>query len=361
MSKIVPVIMSGGSGTRLWPLSRTAHPKQLHALVSEMSMVQETVKRVSVTDEDFQLAPPVVVLNARQHDLARLQLEALGVRPSHYVVEPTGRNTAPVAAVAAELVRREHGEDTLILLLPADHHIRDVPAFHRAIAAGASLAEAGHVITFGIEPERPETGYGYIRRGQALEGGFKVGQFTEKPDLERAREFLATGEYYWNAGIFLFAAGSVLDEMSRHCAEVREASCAALDAARVDDGRVELDAGLFAACPSISFDYAVMERTDKAAVVPADIGWSDVGAWSALWDIAEDRDEAGNVARGAAHFVDARNCYVAGGEAMVGVIGLDDVVVVATGDAVLVTRREASQEVKVIVERLKAEGRSDLL
>ena len=361
VTRIIPVIMSGGSGTRLWPLSRQAHPKQLHALVTRMTMVQETVNRVSRTDEGFELGAPIVVLNERQHDLARQQLDALGVTPSHYVVEPMGRNTAPVAAVAAELVRQTHGDDALILLLPADHHIRDVPAFHRAIADGATLAEAGHIITFGIQPDGPETGYGYIRRGEPVEGGYKVQQFTEKPDRDRARSFLDDGGYYWNAGIFLFGVGTLLAEMDAHCADVKAASLDAVEKADRKDGKVVLCADTFETCPSISFDYAVMERTDRAAVVPADIGWSDVGAWSALWTIADDKDENGNVARGDAHFVNTRNSYVVGQDQKIGVIGLEDIVVVATGDAVLVTHRDASQDVKTIVEALKADKRTDLL
>lgn len=352
--------MSGGSGTRLWPLSRTAHPKQLHALVTDMTMVQETVKRVSGEGEGFRFEPPVIVLNERQHDLARQQLESLEGGPFRFVVEPVGRNTAPVAAVAAELVRQDVGEDALILLLPADHHIRDEAGFRAAIGTGARLAEQGRVITFGIRPEGPETGYGYIRRGDALDGGYEVRAFTEKPDLERARGFLADGGYYWNAGIFLFGAGRLAEEMALHCADVLEASRAAVARAGREADTLRLDAETFAACPSISFDYAVMERTDRAAVVPADIGWSDVGAWSALWQIAE-KDGQGNVVRGDAELVDVRNTYVHATGRKVGVIGVEDLVVVETADAVLVTRRDSSQDVKAIVEALKAEGRTDLL
>lgn len=360
VTRIVPVIMSGGSGTRLWPLSRTAHPKQLHALVSGQTMLQETVRRVTGADEHYSFEPPIVVLNERQCDLARAQLAAMDAGAVSLVVEPAGRNTAPVAAVAAEIVRREYGEDALILLLPADHHIRDAAGFRGAVATGAGLAENGHIITFGIQPERPETGYGYIRRGEALDGGYRVRAFTEKPDLERAKGFLADGGYYWNAGIFLFGAGHLAAEMSQHCPDVLTASRAAVEAATGDSSTLRLDAAAFSACPSISFDYAVMERTENAAVVPADIGWSDVGAWGALWDIAE-RDEAGNVTRGDVDLVDTRGSYVLSTGRKVGVVGVDDLVVVETADAVLVTRREASQSVKSIVEALQAEGRADLL
>jgi mannose-1-phosphate guanylyltransferase/mannose-1-phosphate guanylyltransferase/mannose-6-phosphate isomerase len=360
VTRIVPVIMSGGSGTRLWPLSRAALPKQLHALVTDMTMVQETVRRVSGAGEGFDFETPIVVLNERQHDLARAQLEALGTAPSHYVVEPFGRNTAPVAAVAAELVRRVHGEEALILLLPADHHIRDVPGFRQAVGVGAGLAGQGHVVTFGIQPDSPETGYGYIQRGEALEGGYTVAKFTEKPDLERARAFLADGGYYWNAGIFLFGAGRLQAEMRAHCSDVLDACTAAVQRAEVSGSKILLDPEPFEACPSISFDYAVMERTDKAVVVPADVGWSDVGAWSALWSIA-DKDADGNAVRGDVELVGTRNSYVLSSGQKVGVIGVEDLVVVTTEDAVLVTRRDTCQDVKAIVERLKAEGRGDLL
>jgi len=358
--QIVPVIMSGGSGTRLWPLSRTASPKQLHALVSEMTLVQETVMRVTGSEGDYVFTPPVIILNESQHELASRQLDALGVAPSHYVVEPFGRNTAAVAAVAAEVVEDTYGADALVLLLPADHHIRDVAAFRRAIAAGAELAAAGHIITFGIAPDRPETGYGYILRGEPVGEGYGVSAFKEKPDRARAEAFLADGRYYWNAGIFMFGAAAAKDEMARYCPQVLDASADAVRLAVREGAKVLLDGGALQDCPSISFDYAVMERTDRAAVVPADIGWSDVGSWNALWEIAG-KDGDGNVARGDVEFVDTRNSYALSDGCKLGVVGMTDVVVVATADAVLVVDRSASQEVKTVVERLKAQDRTDLL
>ncbi len=323
-------------------------------------MVQETVARVTGSAGAFDFAESMVVLNETQHDLARLQLEALGVMPSHFVVEPMGRNTAPVAAVAAELVVREYGDDALILLLPADHHIRNVEAFHDAIAEAAKLAAGGHIVTFGIMPDGPETGYGYIRRGESLGGGFTVSAFTEKPDRETAQGFLDDGRYYWNAGIFLFGASSVRREMEIHCPRVAKACRAALEKAVTEDRQVVLDAASFEACPSISFDYAVMESTEQAAVVPADIGWSDVGAWGALWEIGE-KDSDGNVVRGDVELVDAHNSYVFSSGQKVGVIGVEDLVIVATEDSVLVTHRQQCQDVKTIVNRLKDDGRLDLL
>lgn len=360
MTKIVPVIMSGGSGTRLWPLSRKAHPKQLHALVTEQSMVQETVERVTGSAGDYDFADSIIVLNESQHDLARLQLEALGVMPSHFVVEPMGRNTAPVAAVAAELVAQEHGDDALILLLPADHHIRKADAFHQAIAEAAKLAETGHIVTFGIMPDGPETGYGYICRGEPVGGGYSVSAFTEKPDRDTAQAFLDDGRYYWNAGIFLFGVGSLRKEMDQHSPDVAKACRAALAAAVTQDRQIVLDADAFEACPSISFDYAVMEATAQAAVVPADIGWSDVGAWSALWEIGA-KDPDGNVVRGDVDLVDVRSTYVFSAGQKVGVIGVEDLVIVATEDSVLVTHRAQCQDVKTIVNRLKDGGRHELL
>lgn len=358
--RIVPVIMSGGSGTRLWPLSRAAHPKQLHPLVTDLTMVQETARRVSGTGESFEFEPPVVVLNESQYERARQQLDVMGCAPSRYVVEPVGRNTAPVAAVAAEIVRRSLGEDAMILLLPADHHIRDIEGFHSAVAQGAQLAAKGHLVTFGIQPDAPETGYGYIRRGEPVLAGYHVGAFTEKPDLETAREFLASGKYYWNAGIFLFAAGALLAEMEQHCPEVALSSLAAVAGAELTGSKLMLDAGAFEACPSISFDYAVMERTRHAVVVPADIGWSDVGSWDALWAISE-KDANGNASRGNVDIHASENSFVISSGAKVAVHGVKDLIVVATGDAVLVVHRNDAQAVKKVVDALKQAGHHDLL
>lgn len=361
MALVVPVIMSGGSGTRLWPLSRTAHPKQLHALVSDMTMIQETVSRVAETRKDFRFAPPIVILNERQHALARLQLDALGVRPSHFVVEPVARNTAAVAAVAATLVAREHGDDAIVLLLPADHHIRKPDAFHDAIEAALSLANSDHIITFGIEPSTPETGYGYIERGEPVATGYRVKRFTEKPVREVAERFVAAGDFYWNAGIFMFGSGAVLAEMDALCPDISVISREALANGMVDGDLITLCADAFSRCPANSFDYAVMEKTDRAAVIPADIGWSDVGAWNALWEIADDKTPEGNVSRGDVHFVDTQNSYVMAAGRRVGVVGLDNVVIVVTDDAVLVSDGARTQDVKVLVNALVDEGRGDLL
>ena len=359
-TRILPVIMSGGSGTRLWPLSREDMPKQLQALTSDTSMLVETARRVAGEGEGIEFLPPLVILNAKQAETARAQLAGNSFPDARFVVEPVGRNTAAVAAAAAELAAATDGAD-LVLLLPADHFIRDVPAFRAAIGHGSALACEGRLVTFGIEPDQPHTGYGYIRRGDASGPGFNVRAFTEKPDAATAAGFLNAGGYYWNAGIFLFSPDALTVEMERQCPDVLRAVRRAINDGVSDGTRFDLDAQAFARCPSISFDYAVMEGTDRAAVVPADIGWSDVGAWSALWDIADDKSVDGNVSRGDVHFVDTRNSYVMTNGRRVGVIGLDNVVVVVTDDAVLVSDGSKTQDVKKLVIALEDEGRSELL
>lgn len=359
-SKIVPVIMSGGSGTRLWPLSRTRSPKQLHALVTERTMIGETAARVTGQADGVEFSAPVVVLNALQLEGARDALTEAAPQPSHYIIEPIGRNTAPVAAIAAEVVAEAEGPDALILLLPADHHIADVDGFRRAISAGAELAKAGHMVTFGIQPDRAETGYGYIRRGAETGPGFAVDAFTEKPNAQKAEAFLESGEYFWNAGIFLFRAATLTDEITRHASDVQAASSAALSAARIDGDEIHLDREAFARCPGISIDYAVMERTDQAAVIPADIGWSDVGAWHALWSLAE-TDSAENAVRGDVHLDSSSRTYAVSTGPAVLASGVEDLVIVATPDAVMVAPRSDSDAVKRLVAHLKETGRDELL
>lgn len=358
-TRILPVIMSGGSGTRLWPLSREDMPKQLQALTSDTSMLVETARRVAGEGEGIEFLPPLVILNAKQAETARAQLAGNSFPDARFVVEPVGRNTAAVAAAAAELAAATDGAD-LVLLLPADHFIRDVPAFRAAIGHGSALACEGRLVTFGIEPDQPHTGYGYIQRGDASGRGFNVRAFTEKPDAATAASFLRAGGYYWNAGIFLFSPDAVTGEMERQCPDVLRAVRGAIQDGVSDGTRFDLDAQAFARCPSISFDYAVMEGTDRAAVVPADIGWSDVGSFDALWQI-RDKDEAGNAGTGAVDFLDSRRCFGFATDARVVLCGVRDLVVVQTADAVLVADRNDSQAIKAVVEKLKAEGRTDLL
>jgi len=334
-------------------------PKQLQALTSDTSMLVEAARRVAGEGDGIEFLPPLVILNAKQADTARAQLADDSFPDARFVVEPVGRNTAAVAAAAAELAAATDGAD-LVLLLPADHFIRDVPAFRAAIGQGSALARDGRLVTFGIEPDQPHTGYGYIRRGDASGPGYNVQAFTEKPDAETAAGFLRAGGFYWNAGIFLFAPDAVTAEMERQCPDVLLAVRRAINDGVSDGARFDLDAQAFARCPSISFDYAVMEGTDRAAVVPADIGWSDVGSFDALWQI-RDKDAAGNAGTGDVDFLDSRRCFGFATDARVVLCGVRDLVVVQTGDAVLVANRNDSQAIKAVVEQLKAEGRSDLL
>lgn len=353
---LYPVILSGGSGTRLWPLSRAALPKQLLPLASDLTLVQETVLRLRGLPD---LAAPLIVCNQEHRFLIAEQMREIGVSPLAIYLEPVGRNTAPAATVAAlRLTRRD--PDAFMLLLPADHLIKDVPAFHAAIGEGLKAAAAGHLVTFGIVPDSPHTGYGYIQRGEALSGSTarRVTRFVEKPDRATAESLLASGDYYWNSGMFLFPAQGFLDEVRRLRPELLAACAQALDRGQEDLDFYRLERAAFEACPADSIDYAVMEHTQRAAVVPADMGWSDIGAWSALWAVA-DKDAQGNVCRGDVYLDTARNSYVRAESRMVAAIGVEDLIIVETADAVLVAQRDRAQEVKKVVEHLKANARSE--
>jgi len=351
MSQILPVILSGGSGTRLWPLSREAYPKQFLQLASEHSMLQSTWLRVA----DVASQAPIVVANEAHRFVAAEQLQQVGTTPSAILLEPVGRNTAPAIAAAA-LEARHNGDDPLLLVLPSDHLIRDVAHFHQSINEAASLAEQGKLVTFGIQPTAPETGYGYIK-AVAGNGARAIERFVEKPDLATAQAYVASGEYYWNSGMFLFRASRYLEELQRLQPQILDACRAAWERARRDSDFIRLDTDAFKASPSDSIDYAVMEKTVDAAVVPLDAGWSDVGSWTALRDVSE-QDANGNAHRGDVIAIDCHDTF-AYGERLIAMVGLDDVIVVETDDAVLVGKSDRMQEVKDVVARLKADDRSE--
>lgn len=355
---IYPVILCGGAGTRLWPMSRRLLPKQFLPLVSERSMLQETALRVAGMPG---VAPPVVVSNEEHRFLVAEQLRELNGRPAVQILEPAGRNTAPAVAAAALHISAVD-PDAVMLVLPADHLISNELAFRDAVTHAATLAAKGWLMTFGIAPASPATGYGYIEQGEVIAGtsAFKVARFVEKPDEAQARSFLAGGRHYWNSGIFAFAAGAFLDALRRHRADILEAVTASWSGRTHDMDFVRLGAEAFAACPADSIDYAVMEKTDRAGTVPVDMGWSDVGSWSTLWEVTE-KDAQGNVLRGDVHAVASKNCYIRAEKRMVSVLGLEDAVIVETDDAVLVAHRSCVQQVKDVVGHLDRAKRQEHL
>lgn len=346
--RITPVILSGGSGMRLWPLSRHDRLKQFLALSGENSLIQETALRVA---DQARFAPPIIVAGAAQGDEIEAQLAAAGIAPALVLLEPAGRNTAPAIALAAFAA----GPDDLLLVLPSDHFIADAAAFRDHVAAARPAAEADWLVTFGMHPDRPETGYGYIRSGDAIGDGMaRVDAFVEKPDRATAEAWLAAGTHLWNSGIFLFRAGAFLAALERYAPAVHAATRAAHDAARRDGPRLLPDAAAFAASPSISIDVAVMERHDRTAVRPASFGWSDVGSWEALHAVLP-QDETGNALSGDVVALDTEGCMIrSDGGVVVAAIGVSDLVIVATERAVLVVPRSQSQRAQEAIALLKA-------
>ncbi|OAN50289.1 mannose-1-phosphate guanylyltransferase/mannose-6-phosphate isomerase [Paramagnetospirillum marisnigri] len=349
MSSVIPVILSGGAGTRLWPLSRELMPKQLLKLTGERTLLQETALRLG--------HPPVVVCNHEHRFIVAEQLREVGLEPRAVVIEPVGRNTAPAAAVAA-LMLADADPDALMLLMPSDHLIVDTEAFRRAVEAAVPLAQGGRLVTFGIQPTGPNTGYGYIKAGRPLGDGFEVERFVEKPDLATAQSYLASGEYTWNSGIFLLPVGLFLSELETHAPGMADTCRAALAKGRSDLFFFRLDDETFAGLKGQSIDYAVMEHSTQVAVVPVDMGWSDIGSWSALWQEST-RDASGNVIKGDVLAIDSSDCYLRSHDHLVATVGVHDLVVIATDDAVLVADKSRDQEVKAVVEALKREGRPE--
>jgi mannose-1-phosphate guanylyltransferase/mannose-1-phosphate guanylyltransferase/mannose-6-phosphate isomerase len=348
--QILPVILCGGTGTRLWPLSRESYPKQFWPLASDKTMLAETAARGSGAG----FLPPMIVCNEAHRFLVAEQLRDKG---ASIVLEPVGRNSAPAIAAAA-LLAEGTAPGAVLWFMAADAAIGDVAALQIALTKAAAAAQAGAIVTFGMQPTAPETGYGYIETGDALPGSAdvkRIARFVEKPDAARAAEFLKTGRHLWNSGMFVATATTMLAELETHAPEVLKGVRAAVAAATRDGDFIRLEAAAFTATPSISIDYAVMERTQKSAVVPASIGWSDIGSWAALWEI-QPKDAAGNATHGPVALVDAKNCYVRSEGILTGVIGLEDAVVVVTDDAVLAMHRDHAQDVKKLVDQLKARG-----
>ena len=347
---ITPVIMAGGSGTRLWPLSRAGHPKQFLALNGDKTMLQQTVERLA----DLPVSESITICNEEHRFFVAEQLrevDALG----KIILEPVGRNTAPAIALAALL---EKEDDPLLLVLAADHVIADRDALAETVMKALPLAESGKLVTFGIVPSEPHTGYGYIEAGEPLNEAYSVASFKEKPDAFTAAKYIDDGRYYWNSGMFLFKASRYLQEIKTHKPDIAAACEAAVGAVSSDSVFIRVDAEAFTACPEDSIDYAVMEKTNDAVVVPMDAGWNDIGSWSSLWDVS-DKDDSGNATVGDVKLVDTRNSFVRADENLVALIGLDDVVVVSTKDATLVASKDRVQDAKAIASQLEKEGRSE--
>ncbi|WP_143732782.1 mannose-1-phosphate guanylyltransferase/mannose-6-phosphate isomerase [Microbulbifer sp. GL-2] len=352
---MIPVILCGGTGSRLWPLSREAYPKQFLPLIGSETMLQATVRRLEGIQ---QLQAPILVCNEEHRFAAAEQLQEIGHGAQTILLEPCARNTAPAIALAA-LAALEAGEDPLLLVLPADHVVADVTAFQKAAQTAQTLAGLGHLVTFGIVPTRAETGYGYIRRGEVLAAeAWRVAEFVEKPDTNTAESYLAGGEYSWNSGMFLFRASRYLEELKEHRSDILDACRRAFEGAVRDLDFTRVDGEAFAACAKESVDYAVMEPTESAAVVPMDAGWSDVGSWLGLWELAE-RDADDNLLQGDVLLQDSESCLVRAESRLVSLLGVKDLVVVDTDDALLIAEKQRVQDVKKLVSSLKRSGRSE--
>lgn len=351
---LVPVIMAGGSGTRLWPLSRELHPKQFLPLCGEETLLQQTISRLQGLD----VGALIVITNEEHRFLMAEQLRQLAIKDAQILLEPVGRNTAPAIALAA-LQAKTREEDPILLVLAADHFIANTAAFVSAVEVGQKLAEQNKLVTFGIVPTQPETGYGYIRRGEELQiGGFSVTKFEEKPDLATAQNYLASKDYFWNSGIFMFKASRYLQVLREFAPEILVACEQAIEGIQTDLDFVRIDAKAFSACPSESIDYAIMEKVQDAVMVPLDAGWSDIGSWSALWENAT-KDVLGNACKGDVLIEQTTNSLAYSEHRLVTLLGVNNVVVVETKDAVLVASKDSVQDVKKLVEKIQQLGRTE--
>ena len=353
---IVPVIMAGGTGSRLWPLSRELYPKQFLTVSGDLSMLQQTVTRLNGIEHQF----PLLICNEEHRFIAAEQLRLGGFTHYDIILEPVGRNTAPAIALAAlqALKNAEKDEDPILLVLAADHLIEDTAAFQTSVSKALPFAKKGKLVTFGIVPTLPETGYGYIKAGQPDGDAFTVAQFVEKPDLNTAQDYLISGDYYWNSGMFLFKASRYLEELRKYSPEILLACEESMQESMHDMDFVRVNIDAFRRCPDDSIDYAVMEKTDSSMVIPMDAGWSDVGSWSALWDVSE-KDENNNVIKGDVISVNSANNYLHSDNKLIAVVGIENLVVVETKDAILVAHKEQVQNVKTVVNHLKALGRTE--
>ncbi|TWI58428.1 mannose-1-phosphate guanylyltransferase (GDP) /mannose-6-phosphate isomerase, type 2 [Pseudomonas duriflava] len=355
---MIPVILSGGSGSRLWPLSRKMYPKQFLALTSEKTLFQETISRLAC---DERMEKPLIVCNVEHRYIVEEQLKTVTCQPDSLIMEPFGRNTAPAVAIAAMKLVAD-GKDELMLVLPADHVIENIEAFKASLHAANEAAEKGEMVLFGIPAVRPETGYGYIKANHSdklPEGVNRVERFVEKPDAIRATQYVESGDYYWNSGIFLFRASRYLEELKLHDPDIYDTCLLTLERSQADGDHIIIDRNSFAVCPDNSIDYAVMEKTTRACVVPMSAGWNDVGSWSAIWDV-HNKDTNGNVVKGDVVLHDSQNCLVHSNGKLVSLIGVENIVVVETKDAVMIVHKDKVQDVKKVVNKLEEQGRQEV-
>lgn len=353
---MIPVILSGGNGSRLWPISRKQNPKQFLPLVGQQTLFQQTIQRLSLNN----VSAPVIVCNEAHRFLVEEQLGEINCPPHSILLEPFGRNTAPAVALAAFSILEE-GQDDVMLVLPADHVIEDINAFHNALTIASSAADSGEMVLFGITPDAPETGFGYIKTNStnASENGtLRVDAFVEKPNAEKAQAYLASGDYFWNSGMFMFKASRYLEELKLHAPSMYNQVQSTFQRSRKEDAVLHIDSDVFAHCPDDSIDYAVMEKTTQACVVPLQANWNDVGSWSALWDVHA-KDKHGNVAKGDVLLEQSNNCYIQGEERLIALLGLDDVVVVDTKDALMVAAKDKVQDVKKLVQAIEKKQRPE--
>ncbi|WP_290921297.1 mannose-1-phosphate guanylyltransferase/mannose-6-phosphate isomerase [Halodesulfovibrio sp.] len=349
---LIPIIMAGGSGTRLWPLSRSLYPKQFLPLTGKKTMLQETISRLDRLDAEL----PITICNEEHRFIVAEQLRSESIL-GKIVLEPVGRNTAPAIAVAAHLASSKN--DPILLVLAADHVISDPCEFSTVVKQALPLAESGKLVTFGIVPTSAHTGYGYIKRGGKVDAGYSVERFVEKPDAATAERYLASNAYYWNSGMFLFKASTYLKELEKYRPDIAEACKASVAIVKHDLDFIRLDEEAFCACPDESIDYAVMEYTEDAVVVPLDAGWNDIGSWSAMWDVA-DKDENGNASTGDVLHCNSKNCFIHSKDRLVATVGLEDIVIVDTKDALLVAAKDSVQDVKMVVADLMKTKRQEL-
>lgn len=355
---IIPVILCGGSGTRLWPLSRELYPKQLLALTGEHTLLQQTVLRLAGIKE---IDKPLIICNEEHRFLVAEQLRQIDVQPEAIILEPAGRNTAPAVAIAGCHILEKH--DSVMLVLPADHLINDIESFHEAVEAAVKNANSDNLVTFGVIPQGPETGYGYIKKGEKYQlneqqNSFRIAQFVEKPDLKTAESYLSDGNYFWNSGMFAFKASVFLAELEKNNTKIFDQCKLAYAKSTIDLDFIRLGTTEFSACPSDSIDYAVMEKTSKGIIIPIDVGWNDIGSWSALWDVGA-KDQNGNVAQGDVMMQDTTNSFIHASNRLIATIGLEDCIVVDTADALMVAKKDCVQDVKKIVNSLRALGRQE--